>query len=328
MSDAQQGVIRRKLAEAARAVAAIQGGAERALPLALARATQDLFAQVVSCADVRAFRVSLTELPEHLPERALIALLDGPAEATGIVVLSPDMLAALIEMQTLGRVSAQPPPPRRPTRTDAAMVEDWIDAVLAGLEGDLLQDEDLTWADGFRYASHLVEPRALGVVLEDTAYRLLRLQIRFEGGREGQILLALPAAGQGRRPASVAVMADDARPEAAPVMGSAPDAETQIHLQEAEAVVQAVLTRITLPLSAVLQLKPGDLLPLTQAALDRIEITGLDGRPCAIGRLGQSRGQRALRLLQCGLSEGDLAPLAAHSKPSAPPPSLRLAATG
>ncbi len=312
--------------------AASQSGAERALPLVLARLTQDLFGQAIRCLSLRSLRYSLGEVLDQVPERALIAVLDGPAEAGGVMVLSPDLLAGLIEAQTLGRVSAQPLLLRRPTRTDAAMVADWIDGLLSGLEAELLSDDDLIWTDGFRYASHLDEARALGLLLEDTVFRVLLLQIDFNGVKPGQLMLALPATGRGRRPQ---------RPERPSHSGGIPAAQgpcfsdaLRARVLETEAVVQAVLTRVSLPLAAILHMKPGDLLPLPQAALDRIDLAGQDGQICATGRLGQARGMRAVRLSQIGTeaspgAEASAAPAAAPMPVQAEgKPVLHLAATG
>ena len=48
-----------------------------------------------------------------------------------------------------------------------------VDAALEGLEIALAEEADLIWADGFRYASFLDDPRPLGLLLEDIAYRCL-----------------------------------------------------------------------------------------------------------------------------------------------------------
>ena len=61
--------------------------------------------------------------------------------------------------------------PRKPTRTDAAMVAGLIDAALAGLEQALLQEADLVWAGGFRYASFLDDARPIGL-LRITSYNV------------------------------------------------------------------------------------------------------------------------------------------------------------
>ena len=45
-------------------------------------------------------------------------------------------------------------------------------------------------------------------------------------------------------------------------------------------------------------LQAGDLVPLSRAQLDRVTLEGVDGRPLGLGRLGQNRGMRALRLAE------------------------------
>ena len=59
-------------------------------------------------------RRSLAELLELPPDRALLALLDGPQAGLGLMVMSPEVMGALIEMQTTGGVSAAPPLTRSP----------------------------------------------------------------------------------------------------------------------------------------------------------------------------------------------------------------------
>ena len=311
-----QGVIRRKLAAAVREGQAppMIGGAERALPLALARAARDGFGLALECVAVRPHRYSLAEVLELPPERALILLLEGPRGAVGLMILDADMLAGLIEAQTLGKVTAQPVLPRKPTRTDAAMMADWVDMVMAGLEEQLLTEEDLVWTDGFRYSSHLDEPRPLALLLEDTSYKVLTVEADRAATRRGQMILALPADGHGRRPQRQVVTVSPDPLEGARFAEALGD-----QVLEAEVLVQGVLTRLSLPLAQVLTLKPGDLLPLPHAALDRIEVTGLDGRGRGQGKLGQSKGMRAVRLTQCGDAERRSGADVAASRPAQPP---------
>lgn len=316
-----QGVIRRKLAGARAAAPPPAGGAERALPLAFARAARDRINLQLDMGRVLAGRMSLTELLELPPDRALIAVLEGPREALGVLILSPELLAGLIEAQTLGRVNAQPVPPRKPTRTDAAMVADLIDAALAGMEATLLADEDLVWTDGFRYASFLDDARPLGLLLEDAALKVLRAECSLDGGmRSGGLILALPAEGHGRRPQRAA-KADVPEPAAALVFAAALAEQVMV----SECSLQAVLHRMTIPLSAVMGLKEGELVPLPMAALDRIELLGMDGRRLGQGRLGQHRGMRAVRLqgesgeaLATALSPAGGTAAAPHSPTEAP----------
>ncbi|WP_054303259.1 FliM/FliN family flagellar motor C-terminal domain-containing protein [Gemmobacter sp. LW-1] len=315
-----QGVIRRKLA-GAQAARLPDGGVERALPLALARAARERLGCDLTVSGLAAHRFSLAELLEQPPDLALIAILEGPREATGVMVLDSGLLAALIEVQTLGHVAPQSAAPRRPTRTDAAMVADWVDAALAALEEALLTEEDLVWTDGFRYASYLDEPRPLALMLEDAPFKVLTCDLRFAAGREGRVILALPAEGHGRRPQRKTPL-----PAPDPMEGPGFTAALADRLAEAEAVVEAVLCRVTLPLNEVLRLAPGGVLPLPGAQIDQIRLEGGNGQVAGQGRLGQNRGMRAVRLT--ALSEGGAAPLAASLPQESAASILPLTGTG
>lgn len=287
-------IIRRKVARGAASGGEGGPGADHGWRLAFARACRDGVGLLVEVTGLRLARRGLAELLELPPERAMIALLDGPAGGLGMIALSPDLLAALIEMQTIGKVAAQAPAQRRPTRTDAAMVTGILDRALIELEAILAEEADLEWAGGFRYASFLEDPRPLGLLLEDQPYRVLLADLALgEGGRKGQVILALPAEGKGARPV----------PRRA---GRAPQRETGAGfaaalgeaVMAADCVLDSVIARLTLPLCEVMALEPGQTLTLTGAALEKITLVGIDGRPLALARLGQHRGMRALRLAE------------------------------
>jgi flagellar motor switch protein FliM len=286
----EQGIIRRKIA-ASRAVLAEGGpGADRGWRLALARAARDRLNLPLEVTQLALARRSLAELLEMPPDRGLIAVLQGPAEGLGLLVLAPAVLAAMIEVQTVGKVGSGALPNRRPTRTDAAMVAEMLDAALEGLELVLAQEADLIWAGGFRYGSFLDDPRPLGLLLEDTAYRVLTAEVSLGlGARTGQVLLALPAEGRGAVPALHHVHVDA---QAGPAFAEA----LSVQVEGADCVLDAVLARVSLPLNRVLGLKVGEVVTLARAGIDRINFEGLDGRALAEGKLGQHRGMRAIRL--------------------------------
>lgn len=305
--------------------------AARALGQALARTAQDQMALPLEVAAGAEQRMTLADLPEALEERALLALIEGPGEGLGLVALGQPMLAALIEMQTMGRLGPAPPPPRRPTRTDATLAAGFIDQVLRALEEALAALPDIRWAGGFRYASFLDDPRPLGLLLEDTSYRVfnLTLDLGLGGARRGDFLLALPAAGRGPGPRPVL----PARPAAevlAPVDAGDDWADLiEAAVLSAPVVLEAVLYRVTVPLSAVLALQPGMDLPLPLAAVDRLQLEGLGGRALGQGRLGQSRGFRAVRLTAAGAASDDVpddGPTARSAGTGATPPVPRSAA--
>lgn len=264
---------------------------DRSWRVALARAARDAMTLGLEVKLLDHHTSSLAELLEMPVAHSMIAVLDGPQGGLGLMAISPPLLAAMTEMQTIGRVSVMMPPPRKPTRTDAAMVAGFIDMALGGLEASLADEADLVWAGGFRYASFLHDPRPLGLLLEDVPYRVQLADISIENGaRMGQILLALPAHGCGARP--VPVVANSAPID--PTRSFAADLMDQV--DASGCVLQAVLHRMTLPLSTVMGFQLDDLLPLEFASVDRVMIAGLDGQIIASGKLGQNRGMCAVRL--------------------------------
>lgn len=285
-------IIRRKMARTASAGGDGGPGADHGWRLAFARAARDTTGLLVEVLSMTVHRRSLAELLELPPERALLTLLDGPQGGLGLIAVSAEVLSALVEMQTTGRVSAAAPMPRRPTRTDAAMVSTTIDRALEELDAILADEADLVWAGGFRYASFLEDPRPLGLLLEDQPYRVLTAELGLSGdARTGRLIMALPSEGRGRRPAGQAAGLQGI---AAAATGFTADLGQVV--QAADCVLNGVLARLTLPLRDVMDLQPDQLLPLPQAALDRIAVEGFDGTPAGWARLGQQKGMRALRL--------------------------------
>ncbi len=318
-------VIRRKIDQARVPLVDGAPGADRGWRLALARAARDTMALDLEVRRMTVTRASLTEVMETAPDRVLVALLDGPEGGLGVLLLSTEVTAALIEMQTLGRLAPQPPAARKPTRIDAAMVAGVIDAALAGLEDALLDEADLCWAGGFRYASFLEEMRPLTLLLEEDVYRVLRAEVALRAPpsatmgpdkpppppRIGEVVLVLPAAGRGERPVAAT----------APEVASAPQFAQDLSAQvlQVDARLEAVIGRLTLPLRHVMALQPGEVLPLPQAGLDNVVLETPAGRPVAFARLGQHRGMRAVKLAEAYGGRGAMATPAAPPRPVDPP---------
>lgn len=304
--------LRRKIGMAADPAAGQGRGAAALWPAELARAAgclpgggldlqaEDLVAGMAPC-----LRAGLAEVLERLPERGLFVLLSGPRGAGGVIGLDPEVLAGLIERQTLGRVTSRPVTPRRPTPTDAALATGLIDSALARLDSALAAEDDRVWAAGFRCSGHVEDPRRLGLLLEDEEYRVLPLTLAVAGGlRRGRVVLALPAQGRGEAPVHAAASAQALA--AARFRSGLSEA-----VMGAPVLLDAVIARVVLPLGQAMALAPGETLRLGPAAVDRIDLTGPDGRRVAGGRLGQTRGLRALRLDDAAMpaprAEGGLA---------------------
>ncbi len=176
-------VLRRKLARAGAAGSDGGPGADHGWRLAFARGARDGAGLMVDVVSMSVARRSLAELLELPPERALLALLDGPQGGLGLMALSAEVMSALIEMQTTGRVSAAPVLSRKPTRTDAAMVAGVVDRALEELESILAEEADLIWAGGFRYASFLEDPRPLAFCWRTSPIACCRASCRWPATR-------------------------------------------------------------------------------------------------------------------------------------------------
>ena len=302
-------VIRRKIDRALAAQIEGAPGADRGWRLALARAARDAMGLDLDFRRMVIARMSLAELLELPLDRALLALLDGPETGLGLIVLSAPVLSALIECQTVGRVSPRPAAVRKPTRTDAAMVAGVIDRALEELDLVLAEEADLVWAGGFRYASFLEDARPLGLLLEEESYRVLQAEVSLAGGAKvGEVILALPANGRGQRPqARLEAELALAGPSFAEALGA------QVRLTDCR--LDAVMARLTLPLRQVMEMAVGDVLPLASAALETVALETLDGRRVSLCRLGQIRGMRAVRIVEAG-QRAFVAPL--PSVPAAP----------
>lgn len=286
--NAALGILGRKLDAAKATSVSVESGA-KAWKQAFARAARDRVGLDMTVESVSDDRRSLAELLDSLPEQALLAVLDGPESSLGLIVLSSALLAAVIEMQTIGRLSPVAPMGRRPTRTDAAMSAPLVDAALAGLELALLASPDLIWTAGFRYASFLEEARPLGLLLEDIPYRLLSCALDIgSGARQGQVILALPAEGKGPRPVTAASQPEGVDEEWQAALGAS--------VMESEVTLHGVIGRLRMPLGKARGMRPGMLLPLGDSLAAEISIVAAGGQRLAVGRLGQHRGMRALKI--------------------------------
>jgi flagellar motor switch protein FliM len=255
----------------------------------------------VAVRQVSETRLGRDLLRDRLPDNALITLIEGHSRRFGLAVFDADTVAAVIEAQTTGQVSATAPPPRAPTRTDAVLVADLVDRVHEVIEGEAGDVELGRTAQGFRYATVLDSPKAVGLTLEDVTYRLYDLRVDLGGSvaRPGRILLAYPALDP-----VATIHTPDAWAHA-----------LERAVEPAETEVRAHLARITLPFEQLTRLRPGDLLPIPRESLVRVALVSRDGRTIGRGRLGQAHGQKAVRVLGAddtdsvapmGLPAGDL----------------------
>lgn len=283
---------------------------ERAAATALARAAEKQARLPVFVERIELARMTLSELPELLPERALLAVVQGRGDALGVVAICPGLLASLIEMQAIGRVTSRPAPQRKPTRTDATISADFVNALLVELARECAARDGCPDFGAFRYATYMDDPRPLALMLEDG--EMTRLTFRFRigpgGQRDGTVTIALPAeAGMLAGPPSPSGADPIQPPEraAGPHPAKASLAEA---VQAAPIRLAGILCRRRLSLHQLRGLTPGSLLPLPQNVLDEARVETVRGQLLARGRLGEKDGFHAIRLRDIGSGPAAAAP--------------------
>ncbi|WP_108482130.1 FliM/FliN family flagellar motor switch protein [Oceaniglobus ichthyenteri] len=279
---ATQSALRRKL-RAVRTPANVQAMTlARAWRLSIVHGFSEAAGLVLTMDGHETTAIAPSEMPDQMGAGDLGVLLES-AHGFGVALLDVQLLAALIEAQTMGRVLLRPSLARDPTPTDGAMIADPLDRALTLFEGHASGLEGAETCFGMRFATPLSDGRSVMMALPDESHIMTEITLSFGGGdRRGRLRLILPAA----------------LPKVDPV--DVPDhewnARIESNLMGAEAQLSAVLTRLHLPIEQVTEWKVGDLLTIPARSLTQIALISCTGSILAQGRLGQSNGNKAVML--------------------------------
>ena len=251
----------------------------RALVHGLMRAIQlDLVVDEVTIEEIESDQVSALTAPDSLN-----LYLDGP-NGFGVAIFDSDVAMPMIEMQTLGRVLKRRAEPRAMTLTDAALVADPLDQVLATQETLAETVEGQPLSSGFRYADMVADPRQFPLSLGDGRHDHVRLSLKVgaEAMRTGAVHLVLPRPG--------------AAVEVAPVTRDEWEARLSERLMGSEVTVVAELARLTLDVERVQALAVGEVLTLPRRTLGTVRLVTVTGTALGNARLGRSDGRKAVRI--------------------------------
>lgn len=257
--------------------------AEYAMRRAAAKSGEEALGISVGVRDVVADTHAPEVLSKALPEQGLLMRLQGPGDSLGLAVACPQVVAAVIEAQTLGRVQTGAAPARRATRTDAALLGSFLTPILRELAEPLSGRAGAPFVQGFTCGAAFLDARAAEMALYDTAYRCFSLRLDFDNGaKTGDLKLVFPFV-QAPQPASRLLAENRQATMENAILGSATK-------------LQAVLCRVKVPLADVAALAVGDCLTLAGATLDGVDMVGPDGTTVMRARLGRSGADRAIRL--------------------------------
>ena len=305
MADGETGAadsILRRMVGARRDDAPLPLTVHRALRLALSQLADEMFELDIEVRGIEDDEVNQSGTAQTVLEHAVIFLIEGPNGGTGMAVVSRDLVAALIEIQTVGEVTSRAAPERDATPTDAAMVETYVDAALVRVGGMLAEVSGEEWTGGQRLGRAVFDLHQIPLELPDIGYRRLRVAIGFgPDSKEGELVVILPA----RLVAPAGV--DLGRQAAEAARDWQDKVETSVLASEAQ--LSAILCRLSKSLAGIRGLRPGDRINVPAKSIANVRLEGLDGRLVAQGRLGMANGHKAIRLGQVGKDgQSDLQP--------------------
>ncbi|MFD1160079.1 FliM/FliN family flagellar motor switch protein [Roseovarius aestuarii] len=264
----------------------------KSLRLSLAKVADKMFGLAVTVTTVEQVKLSHQDVKTEAGDDGLLLLLDGPVGARGAVAVDTQVLTALIEVQTTGGVRQGDSPSRPVTRTDAAIVAPFMDAVLRRYDTQLTEADPDHVEENYRFGDMIEDARTLALALEAPEYDLYRLTLDIEeGAKTGILKLLLPH----REIVQMAARSGDRK--------SDNSGGLEKHLLEAQVVMDAVLTRLRLPLNEICALRPGMTIPLDAGALSKTQLVVSGGHVAAKAKMGQVNGMRAVRLLAPATTE-------------------------
>ena len=264
----------------------------RALRLALARTAGALWELPLDARWAEQSVIGLEDLGNHVSDDMMLLLLDGPDGARGAAAIDRKIVAAMVEVQTIGTISPREPAEREPTPTDAALIAPWLDGALERADVTLCGgDEDAgsaadpthDWMIGYRFGAMAENLRALSLTLDAPDLYCLVFDLDVGVGmRGGAFALLLP-----KKP-----------PKPVAEQGTAEVDPHKIRetMEAIPADLQVVAGRLSLTLAQATALKPGDCLPVEELLFARAELRAPDGGCHGTARLGKLDGKWAIRL--------------------------------
>lgn len=253
------------------------------------KASIGLNAQVT---ELSATTVPPDDLADMVQPGDLTALMENHVGDVGLALVDPDLITALIEMQTIGKVTDRQAPPRDPTPVDGALVGPTLDRVLAGAANALAENGLRDPVTDYRFAMLSEAGAPPTLALADLLHACITIELKIEGGkRTGTLRLVVPDTGASAEQKAAG------KTDWQMKIGSA--------VLSSDVTIEARLGRVKMPIEDVTRLSEGDMLPLPVEDLHRIRLVVAQGDLAARGKLGQANGFRAVKILPEDDEEGD-----------------------
>lgn len=215
-------------------------------------------------------------------DNCLLIILENEHGRCGLVAIDREIVTGLIEVQTLGKVTRFPTDSRAFTPTDAAMMAPLLDAALPRFASMLAGQPEMAHLQGYGFGALVEDVQTAGLALDAEQYHLTTFDVSLaQDTRTGGMLFLFP---------ELPKSADQDKPTR--------QGRHEAILKLVPARMQAVLTRIHIPLDKAQALRPGDVLPISPQAVTSATLVVQGGHVAARGKLGQMNGFRAVRIGQ------------------------------
>lgn len=257
----------------------------RAVRMAMRRAADKAHGLAITILDMSEETVAVDGLADVVCDDHLLVGLERRDALVGLAVIDVQLRAAVIEMQTMGRLQRSKAEERPATATDAMMMTDLL-AMLLKMLGETTVRTDLEgWAEGVQIGKRVASLRSAGLVLVDVDYRLIKLKLDLGADdRHGELTLLLPT--------GPSMSEEVPRPDAA-LDWKGP---FQAVVNDAHATLSAQLHRFKMPLSQAEKIAVGQVIALPGCTVGSVQLLDPNGVVVSAAKLGQVAGKRAVRL--------------------------------
>lgn len=283
MSETQAtSILRRKAADGRTEHQARAMTPNKALRLGLALAAEKGMDLALDVTDVRHVKLPHRAVEVTLDNESLLILLEGQNGEPGALAMDMQVMAGLVEFQTLGQVVPKPVTDRVPTKVDAALVTPFLEDALMRYVRMLAEEGEAPyWLQHYKFGAMMQDTRTLSLAMTAQDYQMFVLDVKLERGKKtGTMALLFP---------DVQVLVNE------PEEDAETDAEKfQNGVKEASTVLNAVVGKISLPIAQIQALQAGDTLPLSEEAMQNATLEALTGEEIAEVRIGQLNGMRAV----------------------------------
>ncbi|WP_422050179.1 FliM/FliN family flagellar motor C-terminal domain-containing protein [Shimia sp.] len=275
-------ILRRKATDGSTEHQARAMSPTKAMRLGLAKAAEKGLDLALDVTKVTHTTLPHRALQEILDEESLLAILEGQNGEPGAMAVDMQVLAGLVEFQTLGQVIPKPVVDRVPTRVDAALITPLMEDALMRFVRNLGEEgEPPKWLQHYKFGAMVADRRTLSLGMMAQDYHMFVMDITLEHGKKtGTMAWIFP---------DIEVLVEGSDEEE-----KSGAEKFQSTVKQATTTLNAVIGKVSMPIAQIQGLQVGDVLKLPEDPIKSAKLEALGGEVIADARIGQLDGMRAV----------------------------------